>query len=659
MKKNSWGFDTGDIDKNVRPQNDFYHYANGGWLKRNIIPHNEASWGSFIMLRYDTEKRLRALVTKLVKQPRRSGRGPDAVASGAVRDFYVSGLDMKKRNELGMKPLRPWLERIAKIKDVRSLVSALAHLEKIGGGGPFGVMIDQDMKDSERYIIHICQSGLGMPDRDYYLKSDAESLRVRSAYKKHLEAMFALMGKTKAESKKDREVVMRLETVIAKISMAKEDLRDVDKTYHKMRVPALARLTRNIDWHSFFKIIGARKVREVVVMQPKFMKAVDTMLASEPIEDWKTYLTWHLVGGAAGYLGEKFEKQSFAFYGTVLSGVKVMKPAWRRALRAVNGNLGEMLGKLYVQEYFGPEAKKKIKIVVADLFTAYEARIKNLDWMSPATKKKAVKKLHQMVRKLGYPDKWRSYHGLIITPDDYFGNAVRTTLFEHARIMRRLTKPVDRTEWFMSPQTVNAYCNYGTNDIAFPAAILQPPFFDPSADDALNYGSMGMVIGHEMTHGFDDQGSKFDGKGNRKTWWTKVDRARFDKKAKVLVRQFNGYKVADGLKVNGQLTLGENIADLGGTSIAYDAHQLRLKKTGRKDIGGFTPEQRFFLSFALFERELRRPEAEKTQVLTDPHSPGLFRINGPASNLPEFYSAFGVNKGDKLYRAPKDRAKIW
>ena len=643
------------MDAGVRPQNDFYKYANGGWLKKNKIPEHEASWGSFIMLRYDTEKKLRSLVAKSLKLKNHRVGTPEQM----VADLYRSGLDMKKRNALGIKPLQPWLDMISKIKDVMSLVTTLAHLEKIGGGGPFGLMIDQDMKNSERYIIYLCQSGLGMPDRDYYLKDDAESLRVRTAYIKHLEAMFVLMGKTKAEAKQSQEIVMRLETAIAKISMTKEDLRDVDKTYHKMKLPALAKLVQNIDWTTYFKIIGAKRVRNVVVMQPNFMKAINVMMENESIEDWKTYLTWHLVGGAASYLSEKFERQSFAFYGTTLAGVKVMKPAWRRSLRAVNGNLGEVLGKLYVDEYFGVEAKKKIVELVADLFTAYEARIKNLDWMSSATKKKALKKLHQMVRKLGYPDKWKSYRGLVIKSGEYFGNAVRATLFEHARIMRRLSKPVDRKEWLMTPQTVNAYCNFGTNDIVFPAAILQPPFFSTEADDALNYGAMGTVIGHEITHGFDDQGCKFDGKGNRKTWWTKADQKRFDKKAKVLIKQFNEYKVAGGLHVNGQLTLGENIADLGGASIAYDAYQLRLKKTGQKNIDGFTPEQRFFLSFALFERELRRPEAEKMQVLTDPHSPGNFRINGPVSNLPEFYSAFDVKRGDKLYREPKNRAKIW
>ncbi len=655
MQKKDWGFDTRDMDKKVRPQDDFYRYANGGWLRRNKIPPHESRWGAFIMLRYDTEKKLHKLVRKVQKMRRLTTGSPEQM----VRDFYLSGLDMKRRNTLGLKPLREWLDRIAAVKDVRSLVSTIAHLETIGGGGPWGVMVDQDMKDSERYIIYLHQSGLSLPDRDYYLKNDAESRRVRNAYEKHLEAMFALMGKSREEAKKDRETVMRLETKLARISMKKEDLRDVDKTYHKMRIPTLARLTREIDWNSYFKLIGAKKTREVVVMQPKFLKAMSAMLAAEPLEDWKTYLTWHLVGGAASYLTAAFEKQNFAFYGTVLSGNKKMKPRWRRVLGAVNGSLGELLGKLYVQAYFGPEAKQKAKTLVADLFCAYEARIKALDWMTAATKKEAIKKLHTIDRKLGYPDKWRSYRGLVVRPDDYFGNAIRASLFEYARVMRRLDRPVDRSEWFMNPQTVNAYYSFGLNDIVFPAAILQPPFFSPGADDALNYGAMGAVIGHEITHGFDDQGSKFDSKGNRKTWWTKRDRARFEKKAKVLVKQFNEYTVADGIKVNGQLTLGENIADLGGVSIAHDAYQLRLAKAGRTTIGGFTPEQRFFLGFALFERENVRPEFEKMVTISDPHAPNMHRINGSASNLPEFYAAFGVKRGDKLYRAPAARAKVW
>lgn len=654
MKK-GWGFDMRDMDTNTRPQDDFYRYANGTWLAKNPIPPHESRWGSFTILRYTTEKQLRLLVTTLQNKKRLTTGSPRQL----VRDFYRSGLDIKKRNQLGLAPLRPWLDRIEKMKDVPSLVSTIAHLEKIGGGGPWGLGVDQDMKNSEKYIVYIHQSGLGMPDRDYYLKSDVESMRVRTAYEKHLEAMFVLIGKSKGEAKRARETVMRIETAIAKVSMTKEDLNDVDKTYNKMRVSILNQLTRNIDWHSYFRIIGTGALRNVIVMQPEFLKAINTLLTKESIADWKTYLMWHVVGGSASYLSARFEKQNFAFYGTTLSGVKVMKPAWRRALRAVNGSIGEVLGKLYVQMYFSPEAKKRIVEVVADLFEAYKARIKGLDWMTSGTKKKAIKKLGEMNRKFGYPDKWRSYKGLVIRNDDYFGNAIRATLFEHARVMRRLKKPVDRSEWFMTPQTVNAYCSYGMNDVVFPAAILQPPFFSKDADDALNYGGIGTVIGHEITHGFDDQGSKFDGKGNRNTWWTKRDRTRFDTKAHVLVKQFDEYTVAGGLKVNGKFTISENIADLGGTSIAYDAFKLRLAKTGSRNIGGFTPEQRFFLGFALFERENRRLEMAKTSVLTDPHSPGKYRINGPASNLPEFYEAFGVTKKHKLYRAPADRAKIW
>lgn len=655
MKKNNFWVDVRDMDQTVRPQDDFYHFVNGGWLKENPIPSHESRWGSFFVLRYETEKRLQTIVSKLQSQKTLADGSPAQM----VRDFYYSGLDMKRRDELGIEPLRPFLTRIEKIKDVSSLVSTIAHLGKIGGGGPWSTMVDQDMKNSERYVLYISQSGLGMPDRDYYLKDDAESVRVRTDYTKHIEALFVLMGKTRADAKRAVETVMRLETALAKMSMTKEDLRDVDKIYHKMRLSALARLTPALDWHAYLKTIGAGETSELIVMQPEFLVSMSVLLASEPIEDWKTYLTWCLVDGAANLLTAKFEKQSFAFYGTTLSGVLKMKPIWRRVLSVVNASLGEALGELYVQIHFSLEAKNKIKDVVNDLFEAYENRIKNLDWMSSMTKRKALKKLSQMNRKLGYPDKWKSYRGLVISPNDYFGNAVRTLQFEHARAMRRLKKPVDRSEWFMSPQTVNAYCSFGLNDVVFPAAILQPPFFSADADDALNYGSMGSVIGHEITHGFDDQGSKFDGKGNRKTWWTDEDAAQFTKKAKALVKQFNVYTVADGLTVNGQLTLGENIADLGGASIAFDAYQLRLAKTGRKDIEGFTPEQRFFLAFALFERENRRPESEKTQVLTDPHSPGIFRINGPASNLPEFCEAFGVKKGDALYRAPIDRAKIW
>jgi len=657
MKKNGWGFDVRDIDSKVRPQDDFFHYASGEWIRKNPIPKAESRWGSFTKLRHTTDHQLQVLMKKIVEQPRRRRVGAPTKASGMIRDLYRSGMDVKLRREKRLAPLVPLLKRIEAIRNPDDIVRTIARLERVGSGGIWGAGIDQDMKNSERYIIYLGQGGLGMPDRDYYLKDDAESKRVRNAYRKHLIRLLELAGR-RVEAKQDAEVVLEIETALAKASMKKEDLRDVDKTYHKKSLVQLEKLAPNIPWKEYFKLLGA-KPKEVIVMQPAFFTAAARMLKTFPTTSWQTYLRTHVIGDFASFLTPELEKENFAFYSTTLTGTKHMQPLWRRILRVTNASLDELLGELYVQAYFPPEAKRKVVDVVADLFRAYEARIKNLDWMSPATKKKAIQKLHQMNRKLGYPDKWRKYTGLVMAADDYVGNVMRTCEFEHKRAVRRLSKPVDRKEWFMSPQTVNAYCSFGLNDVVFPAAILQSPFFHVTADDALNYGAIGSVIGHEITHGFDDQGSKFDGKGNRKTWWTNTDRTRFDTKAKRLVKEFDDYEVAPGSPVNGKLTLGENIADLGGLSIAFDAYRLRLAETGREDIAGFTPEQRFFLGYAATEREQARPEYLKTMVMTDPHSPSTFRVNGPLSNLPEFYEAFEVKKGDKLYREPKNRAKIW
>lgn len=653
MKKHNWGFEVRDMDKEVRPQDDFFHYAGGGWMKRNVIPKNESRWGSFLMLRHLVDKQLQALVTEIEKKRSVTAGSPEQM----LRDFLRSGMDLKHRTTLGLSPLKKHFALIESIKHPADIVPVMAKLEKLGMGGVWGSMIDQDMKDSERYVLYLGQSGLGMPDRDYYLNDDPESKRVRDAYRAHLEKVIKL-GCFSADAKKDMQTVFAIEFALAKASMTKEDLRDVDKTYFKYTLPKLAKLTPEIDWETYLRLIGA-KTEEVIVMQPDFFKAVEGLFETVSVEDWKTYLKTHLVNGFAAYLTPTLVKENFAFYGTVLTGMTHMKPLWRRVLNVVNGNLGELLGQLYVARHFSPQAKEAMLELVHDLLDAYEARIKALDWMSPATKVKAVKKLRQMTPKIGYPDKWKEYKGLTIVADDYVGNIIRASEWHSKRELRKLGKKVDRKEWFMYPQTVNAYYSFGLNDIVFPAGILQRPFFSPEADDAINYGAIGSVIGHEITHGFDDQGSKFDGVGNRKTWWTPADRAKFEEKAKLVVKQFNQYQVADGVKVNGQLTLGENIADLGGISIAYDAYQLRLTRTGRKDIDGLTPEERFFLGASLFERELVRPEFEKMQVTTDPHSPSIFRVNGPMSNLSEFYATFGMKKGDRLYREPKDRAKIW
>ena len=651
----SWGFDTKTIDEKVRPQDDFYTHAHGKWLAATKIPATESRWGSFMTLRFDTEKKLRALVESLSR-----GRFPAGSAEQMVRDFYKAGLDEKTRERLGMKPMLPWLAKVEKLKGQKDMEALIAEFHRLGIGALWGGMIDQDSKNSERYVLYLAQDGIGMPDRDYYLNDDAESKRVREAYKKYMAAMHRLIGLSVKEAGAAVETVMRIETALAKASMTKEDARDSEKTYHKYPVKKLKALAPNVDWKSYFTRIGAGKESYVILMQPEFIKAASAMLSTVPLADWKTYLRWHLVDGMAGLLSKKFVLTQFAYYGKALSGQKAMKPLWRRALGATNASLGELLGQIYVKRHFTPEAKVAMSKLVDDLFAAYERRIKALDWMTEPTKKKAVAKLRMMSRKIGYPDKWKSYRGLKVSPNDSFGNALRSAEYEHRRQVKKLGRPIDRTEWHMYPQTVNAYCNFNMNEIVFPAAILQPPFFDLSADAAVNYGSIGSVIGHEMTHGFDDQGAKFDGKGNMKTWWTDEDRKRFEGKAKLLKEQFDQYTVADGVKVNGQLTLGENIADLGGASIAFDAYRAhRARANERGDIEGYSPEQRFFFGFSLFERELARPEFEKMHALTDPHSPGIYRINGPASNLPEFYEAFNVKKGDKLYREPKDRAKIW
>ena len=652
MKKNGWGFDIRDIDTNVRPQDDFFHYASGGWMKRHPIPRNEARWGSFTMLRHATDRQLRALLGKVIAKK----RAEIGSAEQMIRDFFRSGVDMKRRRRSGLAPLQTLFEQINAIQDLHDLIRVSAHLERIGSGGVWDIGIDQDMKNSNRYIMYLGQGGLGMPDRDYYLKDDAESKRVRGAYKKHLLRLLTL-AKCR-EVQRDAATVLEIETALAKASMKKEDLRNVDKIYHKKSLAQLEKLAPRICWREYFAIFGA-KPKEIIVMQPQFFAAVDRVLNAYPIEAWRVYMRTRIISDFASFLTPELEKENFVFYNTVLTGTRHMKPLWRRILQVTNGGLSELFGELYVKEYFPKKAKRKVAEIVADLFRAYEARIQNLDWMSTTTKRKAIRKLHQMSRKLGYPNRWKTYRGLHIRTDTYVENIMRTSEYEHRRALRRLKRPVNRTEWFMSPQTVNAYCSFGLNDIVFPAAILQHPFFDITADDAFNYGAIGSVIGHEITHGFDDQGCKFDGRGNRKTWWATADRKRFMKKARHLVEEFNGYEVAHGMRVNGKLTLGENIADLGGISIAYDAYQLRLAKTGHKNIAGYTPEQRFFLGYAATEREQERPEYRKTMVLTDPHSPSLFRVNGPLSNLPEFYEAFGVKSGDTLYREPEDRAKIW
>jgi len=642
-------------DASVRPQDDFFRYANGGWMKTHPIPKNESRWGAFVELRFKTDKQLYTILKELESAKSYPAGSPEQM----IRDFYLSGMDMKKRNALGLKPIEKLRRNAQTLTSTNDLLTFVAKLHRTGVGVGWGSGVDQDSKNSDKYAFHFVQGGLGMPDREYYLKNDPESVRVRTAYEEHIVRILKLAGFSSKEAVERKQAVMRIEHTLALASMKKEDRRDPHKTYHKMGVAKLKKLAPALDWDVYLRITGVPTLPYTIVMQPEFFAALSKMWDEKHLEDWKVYVDFHLISSFSSLLSDAFVKETFRFYGTTLTGTKHMRPLWRRILATVNGHLGEPLGQIYVKKYFSPEAKKKMNLIVDDLFTVYERRIKALDWMGAATKKKALLKLKALNRKIGYPDKWKSYRGLSIKPDDYVGNVLRSNEFEHKREIKKLSGPIDRTEWFMYPQTVNAYFAPNLNDIAFPAAILQPPFFNLKGDDAYNYGCIGMTIGHEITHGFDDEGSKFDAKGNLKSWWTAQDRARFEKKAEVVRKQFDKYTVADGVKVNGKLTLGENIADLGGLSIAYDAYQLHLQRTGRKDIDGLTPEQRFFLGFALFERENVRPEFEKTMALTDPHAPNMFRINGPVSNFDAFYEAYGLKKGDTLYRTLKDREMVW
>jgi putative endopeptidase len=623
-------------------------------MAREKMPENESRWGTFMILRKQVDEQIHTLVKNLAKKKPKKGS-----LEGMIHDLLVSGMDMKLRNKLGLTPISKHLALIDSIKTQADIVPTIAKLEKMGAGGVWSAFVDQDMKDSERYLFQLAQGGLGMPDRDYYLKNDADSMRVRDAYKKHL-ARLVELAKLAQDSEKESARVFALEQALAKASMSKEERQDPDKTYHPYSLTKLIRETPRIGWRKYLRIVGVKKVTRVNVVQPKFFTALNKLIQRVPIEDWRAYLRLHLVNDFAGALTEEYVQENFAFYGTVLSGAKEMKPLWRRVLSTVQSAFGEAVGRLYVEKYFPPNAKKATLEMVGDLLTAYEKRIKELDWMSGATKEQALTKLKKITVKIGYPDKWETYAGLTIAPDDFIGNIIRAGEWHSKKELKKLQKKkVDRKEWHMYPHTVNAYYSPSMNDIVFPAGILQPPFFDTSADDAINYGAIGSVIGHEITHAFDDQGSKFDGVGNRRTWWKKEDKKKFEKKGKVLVNQFNTYTVADGIPVNGKLTLGENIADLGGMSIGFDAYLLKLGRTKREDIDGFTSEQRYFLGASLFEREMHRSEFIKMQVKTDTHSPSEFRINGPVSNLPEFYKAFNVQKGDALYRKPKDRAKIW
>lgn len=650
------GVDAASMDRSADPRNDFYNYANGGWMKNSKMPDYESKWGAFNEL---AEKN-RELLKQIIEEAAADKSAPKGSIKQKVGDYYSVSMDTLKLEQQGMKPIEGELQKIAALKDYNEVVKQIASMHSRGIGSLFGFGVQQDLKKNDEYIGYLWQGGLGLPDRDYYTKKDSASIAIRAEYRKHIIAMFKLIGKS-AIAEDAATKIIAFETSLAEVSMTNVELRDDEKSYHKFSIAELNSMYPASKWDAYFAALGVKEQKNIIVGQPDFFKKVNEIAGKQSLADWKTYLTWNLINESADKLSSAFEKQNFAFYGTVLEGTKVMRPRWKRMIGSTNGALGEAVGQLYVAKAFSPASKARVKAMVDIMMGVYRERIKQLDWMSDSTKTRALEKLGSFTLKLGYPDKWKDYTSLDISRESFFQNYYNAQRYEFIRNLAKLGQPIDRNEWGMSPQTVNAYYNPLMNEIVFPAAIMQPPFFNPEADDAVNYGGIGAVIGHEITHGFDDQGSKFDATGNLKDWWTEQDRERFNAKTAKMVKQFNDIKVFDDLNVNGELTLGENIADLGGLTMSYLAYQksMQAKDMAVTEIDGLTPEQRFFIGWAQVWRSQYRPEALRQQVLTNPHSPGNIRAIAPPTNMPDFYKAFGVREGDKMYRNEADRVKVW
>ncbi|MCB2378632.1 M13 family metallopeptidase [Hymenobacter sp. BT635] len=652
------GLDVANIDPSVSACDDFFQYASGTWLKNNPIPAAESRWSSWNTLINQNEAVMRQILNDAAAN-RTAAKGTNLQKVG---DFYASAMDSMAIEKAGINPLKPELNRIAAIKDLKGLQTALARQQMLQTRSVLGVGVGQDRKKSTEYAVYMMQGGLSMPDRDYYLKEDARSKQVRTAYLTYLTNTFKLLGDNEATAAKNANTVMRLETRLAKASKDRVALRDPYANYNKMSVAEASKQFPNLGVTSLLQQLGLGAAKEVIVGQPDFMKEASTALKSEPLGDWKTYLRWHLVNSSSSALPQAFVQESFR-YNQVLTGAKQQQPRWKRMLRSTDATLGEAFGQLYVDKAFTPETKQKAMEMVSNIKASMAEHIQQLDWMSAATKTEALKKLNAFTVKIGYPDKWKDYSALNITRESYLQNVLAAHEWEYKDDAKKFGKPIDRGEWGMTPPTVNAYYNSSLNEIVFPAGIMQPPFFDPKADDAVNYGGMGAVIGHEITHGFDDKGRQSDAEGNLRDWWTKEDAENFTKRADMVGAQYSAFSPLDSVFVNGKLTMGENLADFGGLALAYSALEKQLEKkygsNPRPNYDGFTPQQRFFLSWAQIWRTNARPEYLRQQVLTDPHSPAQYRTNGPLMNMPQFYEAFGCKENAKMVRAANERAKIW
>ncbi|MBD3666569.1 MAG: M13 family metallopeptidase [Kangiella sp.] len=645
------GIDKSHFDTSVRPQDDLFRHVNGKWLNEFEIPADKSNYGAFTMLAEQAREDVNAIIEEAANS--NAEQGSDAQKVG---DLYQSYMNEELLEELGTKPLQPELEKIAAIKDLSDLSEYIAYAQMISEA-PFSTYVYIDAKEPDTYITQMSQNGLGLPSRDFYLKEDEKSEEIRQKYVEHMAEMFELAGVENGAEKAN--TVMEIEMQIAEKHWPKEKLRNPVARYNKMSFEELQNTIPNLDWNRWSKTAMLEGIDNVIVGQPDYFAAVNDMLKEISIDDWKTYYQWHLISDSARFLNKAIAEESFRFNQGVLSGVEEQEPRWKRAVNVINGTLGEVVGKIYVEKHFKPEAKERMKELVENLRTAYAQGIKELDWMGEETKKQALDKLAKFTPKIGYPDKWKDYSALEIKADDLFGNMKRATMVEVKRNREKLGQPIDRTEWFMTPQTVNAYYNPVMNEIVFPAAILQPPFFNMEADDAVNYGGIGAVIGHEMGHGFDDSGSQYDGDGKLRNWWTEADLEEFTKRTDKLVAQYSDFTVLDGVHVNGEFTQGENIGDLGGLTIAYKAYQISKNGEPAPVIDGMTGDQRVFYGWAQVWRRKYRDEELRKRIDTDPHSPSEFRANGTVMNMPEFHEAFDVKPGDKMYLKQEERVKIW
>ena len=647
--------DPANMNMNVKPGDNFFQYANGTWLEKNPIPATETRWGSFSELVENNYKALHTLLD--------AAAANKSAAKGSkeqkVGDFYRTGMDSATIEKAGMKPLEGVLSRIKNVKDTKGLIDEIAREHTEGVGTLFGFGISPDDKNVSKEICQFGQGGLGLPDRDYYFDKDARTTKIRDAYQQYLPKMLMLMGEDEATAKTDAQNIFNLETALAAASMTRVESRDPYKLYNKYDLAGINKVTPGLDWKVLFADLKVKGQDSVIVGMPKFFEEVAKQLSATPLATWKKYLEFHLVNSTASFLSSNFDNARFDFYGRTLRGQQAQKPRWKRVLQITDGSIGELLGQLYVDKNFKPEAKRRMLELVNNLQSTYSDRIDNLDWMTSATKMKAKVKLNAFMKKIGYPDKWKDYSALTIVNNDYLKNIMAANAWSYNYELKKLGKPVDRTEWGMTPPTVNAYYNPAFNEIVFPAGILQYPFFDEHADDAVNYGGIGAVIGHEMTHGFDDQGRLYNAQGNLSNWWTPEDSTNFTIKANMVVDQFNKIIVIDTNHANGSLTEGENLADLGGINIAYEAFKKTKQGKSNDKIDGFTGDQRFFLSWAQVWRANTRPEEIASRLKTDPHSPSELRCNVSPSNMEAWYKAFDVKPGDKLYRPENERARVW